>query len=167
MNASLASRSRAAASQPSASASSRSSRARSRALAASSTAAGRMVASMSLGRGDDREIAGNPCGVERLGRELPVEGSRAGHPLQRRPEGLERRPEFGWHVDSRLQPLPGRQLRRRPGVAQVADEADQRRDLTLGLRVPLRGGGPAGDDEQVRIVPGAAARPTAPRSRAA
>ena len=151
-NDSLARRSRAAVSQPSASARSRSRRSRSRAPASASVVLGRTAASISPPATIDRQVARLGGRLERLGRQLAMERPRPGESLDGRAERLERRTELDGHVDQRLEPVGGRELRRRAGVADLADEVDERRRprrSASGSRLPHPG--PAGDDEQLGV----------------
>ena len=167
-NASFARRSRAAASQPSASASSRSRRSRSRS-AASSCACGRPDRGLDLAAAQDhRQVPGLRRGFERLGRQLAAQRSRAGESFDGGSERLEGRTERWRHVDHGLQPVGSGQFRLGARVPDLGHELDERPDLGLGAEVALAHSRPARDDEQVRVAwPGAAALPTAPRSRTA
>ena len=113
------------------------------------------------GAGDDRQVARRPGGVERLGRELAVQRPRSREPLERRPERLERRrrapaarrPASRATPRPAAWPSPARCAGRRRGrsapttwrsVARSrSPAAGQRATMSRsGSRRPVRDGGP-------------------------
>ena len=101
--------------------------------------------------GDDREAALRHRPVERVARQVALERAGMSESLDRGPERLERGPERLGHGDPHRQPAGRPDTRLGAGVAQPADELDERVDLGLRREVALPHSRPSGDDQQLRV----------------